>query len=109
MHVLRQLHVDAVYCHFWHNASPVYEYCLEQHLPIFVACGEGDNAIENLLSHSPEKSLSQLKRAVKGVISVSSENKDICIRYGLARPEQILIVLTKTYSTRQEIRHYVIC
>lgn len=92
MHVLRQLHVDAVYCHFWHNASPVYEYCLEQHLPIFVACGEGDNAIENLLSHSPEKSLSQLKRAVKGVISVSSENKDICIRYGLARPEQIVVL-----------------
>lgn len=92
MHVLRQLHVDAVYCHFWHNASPVYEYCLKQQLPIFVACGEGDNAMEDLITYTPKNLISQLKQAVKGVISVSSENKDKCIRYSLAKPEQIVVL-----------------
>ena len=41
--------VDVLYGHFWHNAYSLLKYSIKYFKPLYVACGEGDNAIEELL------------------------------------------------------------
>lgn len=84
--IVNKTEFDALYSHFWNCAIPVYEYALENNCPLFVACGESD-----VLEHIGKKlSLDEtmcLSSAVTGVISVSSENKRQCIKYGLSTQE----------------------
>lgn len=79
---------DVLYSHFWNSALPVYEYALDNKLPLFVACGEGDEALENLVKKLSIDEMNCLSSAVTGVISVSSENKRKCIKYGLSSQEK---------------------
>lgn len=81
--------VDAIYCHFWHNALPVYKYAAKNNIPLFVACGEGDDALENLNKNLSQKEHKELHDAMTGVISVSSENKRKSIAYNLIDEEDI--------------------
>jgi glycosyltransferase involved in cell wall biosynthesis len=68
---------------------PIYEFAAANDIPLFVACGEGDDALEELIHSLSDLQVGQLSAAVKGVISVSSENKRKCIEYGLAKDEDI--------------------
>lgn len=81
--------LDAVYCHFWHNALPVYKYTSEQRIPLFVACGEGDDAMESLHNRLTPQNRDALRNAMTGVISVSSENKRKSIAYNLINKEDV--------------------
>lgn len=74
---------DVIYAHFWSCAVPVCDYCSKNDIPLFVACGEGDNALEDMMVSMSTQKISRLAKAVKGVICVSSENKRKCIEYGL--------------------------
>lgn len=56
---------------------------------MFVACGEGDNALEDMVKTMPQKDLLRLASACSGVISVSSENKRKCIEFKLAKENDI--------------------
>ena len=87
--VLKRIKSDVLYCHFWSSAFPVYEYALKKTLPLFVACGEGDDALEHMVDTTPKESLERLIQAVSGVISVSTENKRKCLGYGLVKSENI--------------------
>lgn len=89
VHKVASIKSDILYCHFWGTALPVYEYALDKHLPMFVACGEGDNALEDMVEKMPKKELEKLAKACTGVVSVSSENKRKCIKYHLANRENI--------------------
>ena len=80
---------DIIYCHFWSSALPIYEYAFIHKIPLFVACGEGDNALEDMVEKMPEKELEKLAKTCTGVISVSSENKRKCIKYHLATQKNI--------------------
>lgn len=81
--------INVFYGHFWHNAYELSKYAEKCKKPLFVACGEGDNALENLVaSMSPEK-LKWFNEVMTGVISVSSENKRKCIHLGLAEEKDI--------------------
>ena len=80
---------DAIYCHFWHNAIPVYKYALQNHIPLFVACGEGDNAMENMHNSLTDEQRINLRNAMTGVISVSSENKRKSVDFGFIDKEDI--------------------
>ena len=60
-------------------------------MPLFVACGEGDNALEDLVQNIPEKQIKRLASSVTGVISVSSENKNKCLEFNLAQPDNIAV------------------
>lgn len=81
--ILKSRNFDVLYAHFWENALPVYRYASQFGLPLFVACGEGDEALENLhYTLSPQKRKA-IRKAVNGVISVSGENKRKCIAYNL--------------------------
>lgn len=86
---LKKIGSDVIYCHFWSSAIPVYEYALSNKIPLFIACGEGDNALEEMIATIPEKKRSRLKTAVNGVISVSSENKRKCIEFNLVNERNI--------------------
>lgn len=87
VHKVASIKSDILYCHFWGTALPVYEYALDKQLPMFVACGEGDNALEDMVEKMPKKKLQELAKACTGVVSVSSENKLKCIKFGLSREE----------------------
>lgn len=86
---LKNVGGDILYVHFWENALPVYEYALACKKPMFVACGEGDNALEDMVKTMPQKDLLRLASACSGVISVSSENKRKCIEFKLAKENDI--------------------
>lgn len=84
--------VDVMYGHFWHNANTLVNVAQKYKKPLFVACGEGDNAIDELLEAISASAKERLINAVNGVISVSSENKKRVIDYRLALPENIAVI-----------------
>ena len=85
--VVKKANCDVLYAHFWSSALPAYEYAKEKHIPLFVACGEGDDALEQMVETMPKERLATLASAVTGVVSVSSENKRKCIRFGLSKAD----------------------
>lgn len=84
--------LDAIYGHFWHSAFVAREYAYENNIPLFVACGEGDNAIEHLVARMTEEEKAKFSEGVKGVVSVSSENKRKSVKYGLVKKENIIVL-----------------
>lgn len=88
---LNKVNNDLIYSHFWSSALPIYDYAYRKRIPLFVACGEGDDALENMIVSLPKDNIKSLSNAVKGVISVSSENKRKCIEFGLVKEEDIQV------------------
>lgn len=89
---LSRIDSDVIYVHFWSNALPIYEYAMTHHKPMFVACGEGDDALDEMVRNISPRRIDRLTKAVTGVVSVSSENKRKCIKYGLADEMNIEII-----------------
>ncbi len=81
-----------LYAHFWNNAIRVMDYAEKKNIPVFVACGEGDDAMEDMIKTLSSKEKKDLVNIVKGVISVSSVNKSKCINYGLAEVQNIEVL-----------------
>lgn len=80
---------DVLYAHFWSSALPICRFASKRHIPLFVACGEGDDALEEMVSKMSKLQLDRVAKSVSGVVSVSSENMRKCINYGLIEPGQI--------------------
>lgn len=89
---LGKLRPDILYCHFWSSAQLVSKFAARHCLPLFVACGEGDNALEDMVKQFSFKELTRLRTTVTGVISVSSENARKCIEYNLANKDDIIVL-----------------
>lgn len=89
--IINKIDSDILYSHFWNNALPVYEYAIKNGKKLFVACGEGDDAIENMIKTISKESKERLSSAVTGVISVSTENKRKCVDFGLSKKEDISV------------------
>lgn len=87
--VIKKQNPDILYTHFWSSTLLVYKFANVNNIPLFVACGEGDNALEDMFRSLTEKNLDLLSHTVTGVISVSSENKRKCIEYGLVDKDSI--------------------
>jgi glycosyltransferase involved in cell wall biosynthesis len=83
---------EILYGHFWHNANLVREYSIKHRLPAFVACGEGDDALEELVENLSADEKKSLSNVVKGVICVSSENKRKCLEYLLSREDNTIVL-----------------
>ncbi len=90
--VLKKIKPEVLYGHFWHTAYKLKKFAIDNHKPLFVACGEGDDALENLVSSLSSKEKTEFANAVCGVISVSSENKRKCIVYELAKEHDIIVL-----------------
>lgn len=89
---VKEINPEILYGHFWHNANKLKDYAVNNKKPLFVACGEGDNALEELLESLSSQEKEKLVDAVKGVISVSTENKRKCLDYGLAIDDDIIVL-----------------
>ena len=90
--VLRKIgmhNIDVLYGHFWHNANALVKYANKYSKPLYVACGEADNAIDELLDALNPSEKNNLVKTVNGVISVSTENKRRVIKYGLSSEDKI--------------------
>lgn len=90
--LLDRIKPDVLYGHFWHVANKMSDYANEHNLPLFVACGEGDNALENFVDSLSQRQKENIKKVVKGVISVSTENKRKCIKFGLVDENKIIVL-----------------
>lgn len=82
--IVKKVNSDVLYAHFWSRTLPVYQYATSNKLPLFVACGEGDDALEQMLESMSKEQLRNLAMAITGVVSVSSENKRKCINFDLS-------------------------
>ena len=89
--VVKKIDTDVIYCHFWDSALLIKGYVKKKHIPLFVACGEGDNALEEMVDDLGEEGVRSIKGLVSGVISVSSENKRKCVEYGLVDENRVTI------------------
>lgn len=90
--ILDKIQYDCIYTHFWENCLQVYKYCNHTRTPLFIACGEGDNALETMVKTMSKAELTALKKAVAGVISVSTENKRKCIDFNLVEESNIIVL-----------------
>lgn len=81
-----------LYAHFWNNALLGLDYAKKWGIPLFVACGEGDDAIEIMMGALSPKKLKNLTETVTGVISVSSENKRKCLDYHLSNSTNTIVL-----------------
>lgn len=90
--IVKKEQPDVLYAHFWENAEVIDGIVRKYKLPLFVACGEGDNAIEMMIDRMTECRIEELAASVMGVISVSTENKRKCIEYGLCRDDNVVVL-----------------
>ena len=89
---LKAIKPDILYGHFWHSAYKVMDYAIDNNLPVFVACGEGDDALEDLVASMNTEQKEKLSNTVKGVICVSTENKRKCLQFGLSCEENTIVL-----------------
>ena len=74
---------DVIYCHFWHSAVESYEFANIHKIPIIVATGE------STIDKVSIDDTAVLRNTVKGVVSVSSYNRDVSISMGLTSLEKV--------------------
>lgn len=77
---------DLVYCHFWDSAVEALPYVIKNEIPLFVASGESS------IPPISQKISSKLKDFVRGVICVSSKNRDESISKGLTIKEKCIVI-----------------
>ena len=77
---------DAVYCHFWSACVEAYPFARKHNIPLFLASGESSIDVNNKDGH-----LNDLKEYVKGVICVSSKNKDESIEHNLTTADKCFV------------------
>lgn len=89
---LKSIAPQIVYGHFWHNVRKGLDYSSIYGKPLFVACGEGDNALDNWASDLSDVQKDIIRKQVCGVISVSTENKRKCLNYGLSSEDNTIVL-----------------
>lgn len=78
---------DVVYCHFWKQGIEAFPYAKGHNLPLFVASGECEIFEDNRDGH-----LNDFSDYVKGVICVSTKNKDESLALKLTTSEKCFVV-----------------
>lgn len=78
---------DVVYCHFWECAIEAYPYAKSNNIPLFVATGESSITAIN----TSGAVTSEMSDFIKGVICVSSKNKEESISLGLTTEDKCLV------------------
>ena len=84
-----KINPDVFYGHFWHSAYTVYKIAHEKETPLFVASGE---SVIQLTKMVPSKKVTKFIKTVKGVICVSTKNKEESIRLGLTKLENCIVI-----------------
>lgn len=84
----KKICADVCYCHFWCSAYWVMPYMKRHNIPVFVASGESQ--IKTLLS--VDKDYSDFRESVKGVVCVSSKNRDESIGLGYTTYDKCIVL-----------------
>lgn len=101
-----KLSPDICYCHFWSSGYALLPFAKKKKIPLFVATGE--SVIKNLFSS--RFGVKKLRDYVKGVICVSSKNKDESIALGLTTEDKCVVIPNAINSSvfykknKQEVR-----
>lgn len=77
---------DVIYCHFWSSGISGYSYAKFKNIPLFVASGESCISMNNTDGY-----LTDFCNYVKGVICVSSKNRDESVTRKLTLPEKCIV------------------
>lgn len=85
---------DVVYSHFWHSASNVLTYIEQTGIPLIVATGEDEIRLCDLVDAT---TIEKLKTYTKGVICVSTKNKNESINK-IHIEEDTCIVIPNAYD-----------
>ena len=82
-----KLKPDIIYGHFWHSGYSGYKYAKRNNIPIFVATGE--SSIKFSIKSKDEQ---QFANDVKGIICVSTKNKNESIQKHLTDGKNCIII-----------------
>lgn len=80
---------DLLYAHFWHSAVIAGSIALEYNLPLFVASGESQIRVKDMFN---EKVIKKNLKPIRGVICVSSKNKQESLNLNLASDENMIVI-----------------
>lgn len=79
---------DIIYGHFWSSAYRAYHFAHKNNIPLFVASGESE--IRKMFN--PENVDKEFFLYIKGVICVSTKNKDESIELGLTTTDKCVVI-----------------
>lgn len=80
---------DVFYAHFWANAYNVFRCAAHYQKPLFVATGEDEIKLSRYIS---KRNIRKIRDLVKGVICVSSKNKDESVKLGFANNDDCIVL-----------------
>ena len=80
---------DVIYSHFWLAADQIIDYAIKHSIPAFVATGEDEIDIERCIS--PQR-IALLKEHTRGVICVSTKNRDESIAHHLTEEAKTIVL-----------------
>ncbi len=78
---------DVVYCHFWNSGYEIYPFIRQKRIPLFIATGESE--ISRMFNIPPD--VDHFRDYVRGVICVSTKNRNESIDMGLTTEEKCRI------------------
>lgn len=84
----KKLNFEVCYCHFWCSAYWALPYMKKHGIPMIVASGE--SKIGTLLSL--DKQYPDFNDYVRGVVCVSSKNRDESVKLGYTKPENCIVL-----------------
>lgn len=87
--IIKEVQPDVIYGHFWHSAYNAFDVAKECGIPLFVATGE---SVIKLNPNNYEDKLMPFTEYVKGVICVSTKNKNESISLGLTSAEKCVVI-----------------
>ena len=87
--IIKGIMPDVIYGHFWHSAYSGYEVAKELNIPLFVASGE---STIKLKPQKHDNNLKEFANYVKGVVCVSTKNKNESIALGLTTAEKCIVI-----------------
>ena len=84
------LKFDLIYCHFFVQGFRAYNFARKNHIPMVIATGE--STIKKLNKPFKAFTLNEFKEYVKGVVCVSTKNRDECIELGYATADKCEVI-----------------
>lgn len=88
--IKNKVDADICYGHFWHHAFSLFKYAQKKGVPLFAVSGEAKISCHKVKTN---KELLPFIEYVKGIICVSSKNKDESIEDGLLTDQSKCVVI----------------
>lgn len=87
---------DVLYGHFWSSIYAAYHISAKYDIPLTGASGEENVALYDSFTEEQKKSLS---KQIKGLVNVSSNNREECVSLGLIEEHKTIVIPNATNLT----------